>query len=229
MRIIFVRHGHPDYAKDCLTPLGVLQASAVAERLMSENISEIFASTMGRATETAQYTADRLTLPIHGLDFMREVRWGASDGASLAYGGHPWQTVAAMIGRGESIRSARWREEETFCHNVVLSHIDRITAGFDAWLSELGYVREGEHYRVVGDNTDRTVALFSHGGASTVVLSHLFGIPFPLLCNAVRPNFTAVTVLKLSDARGALVLPSIELLNDDRHLGRPELAVEFGQ
>ena len=229
MRIIFVRHGHPDYQKDCLTPLGLLQATAVAERLLSENISEIFASSMGRAVQTAQQTAQRLSLPVQPLDFMREVRWGSEDGTTLEYGGHPWQTVAAMIGRGDSIRSTSWQEEEPFCHNLVRSHIARITTGFDAWLAQLGYVREGEHYRVVGDNTDRTVALFSHGGASTVVLSHLFGIPFPLLANAVRPNFTAVTVLKLSDARGALVLPGIEILNDDRHLGRPEIACEFGQ
>ncbi len=28
MRIIFVRHGHPDYTNDCLTELGHLQAGA---------------------------------------------------------------------------------------------------------------------------------------------------------------------------------------------------------
>ena len=28
MRIIFVRHGHPNYRKDCLTELGHLQAKA---------------------------------------------------------------------------------------------------------------------------------------------------------------------------------------------------------
>ena len=229
MRILFIRHGHPDYHKDCLTPLGVLQASAVADRLAGENISEIYASTMGRATETAQHTADKLSLPIHGLDFMREVKWGSADGTELAFDGHPWRIIAAMVGRGESIRSANWRQEEPFCHNLVLSHIDRITTGFDEWFETIGYRREGEQYRVIGENTDRTIAIFSHGGASTVVLSHLFGIPFPQLSSAVRPNFTAVTILKLPDARGALVLPTIELLNDDRHLGRPEFAVDFGQ
>ena len=37
MRIIFVRHGHPNYEKDCLTDLGVLHAKAVAQRLKNEN------------------------------------------------------------------------------------------------------------------------------------------------------------------------------------------------
>ena len=32
MRIVFVRHGHPDYKNDCLTPLGHEQAKAAAAR-----------------------------------------------------------------------------------------------------------------------------------------------------------------------------------------------------
>lgn len=31
MRIIFVRHGEPDYQKDCLTDEGRVQAAAAAE------------------------------------------------------------------------------------------------------------------------------------------------------------------------------------------------------
>ena len=33
MRIVFVRHGEPDYGNDCLTPAGRIQALAAAERL----------------------------------------------------------------------------------------------------------------------------------------------------------------------------------------------------
>ena len=33
MRIIFVRHGEPDYVRDCLTDTGKEQAAAAAERL----------------------------------------------------------------------------------------------------------------------------------------------------------------------------------------------------
>lgn len=38
MRLILVRHGHPNYEIDCLTELGHLQAEAAAERLCSEGI-----------------------------------------------------------------------------------------------------------------------------------------------------------------------------------------------
>ena len=68
MRIIFVRHGEPDYARDCLTDEGRRQAAAAAERLAGEGISEIYASPCGRAMETARYTARRLGLPVVTLD-----------------------------------------------------------------------------------------------------------------------------------------------------------------
>ena len=52
MRLIFIRHGEPDYEKDCLTELGHKQAAAAAQRLLSEGIDEIYSSPQGRAFQT---------------------------------------------------------------------------------------------------------------------------------------------------------------------------------
>ena len=79
MRIIFVRHGHPDYKKDCLTELGHKQAEAAAERLKDEVISEIHASSCGRVYETAKHIAALHGLPVEKHDFMRELHWGTPD------------------------------------------------------------------------------------------------------------------------------------------------------
>ena len=59
MRIIFVRHGHPNYRQDCLTELGHLHAKAAAERLCEEKIDMIYSSTCGRAFETAEHIAQK--------------------------------------------------------------------------------------------------------------------------------------------------------------------------
>lgn len=40
MRIILVRHRHPDYATDTLTGLGHRHAAAAAQRLKDEEISD---------------------------------------------------------------------------------------------------------------------------------------------------------------------------------------------
>ena len=89
MRIIFVRHGHPNYEKDCLTELGQLHAAAAAERLAGEGITEIYSSTCGRAYETARHVADTLGLTVVPCDFMREISWGSVDGEPLDFNGHP--------------------------------------------------------------------------------------------------------------------------------------------
>ena len=41
MRIVFVRHGHPDYKNDCLTELGHKQAVAIAVFLLG-NLSRFY-------------------------------------------------------------------------------------------------------------------------------------------------------------------------------------------
>lgn len=53
-----MRHGEPNYEKDCLTQLGRVQARLAAERLLSEGISEVYSSPMGRAQQTAQAFCD---------------------------------------------------------------------------------------------------------------------------------------------------------------------------
>ena len=94
MRIIFVRHGEPDYVNDCITERGILQAKACAERLKDEGITEIYSSPCGRAKNTAQITADLLGLNVNVLDFMREIRWG---GEGIPDEGHVWTLGAKML------------------------------------------------------------------------------------------------------------------------------------
>lgn len=125
MRIIFVRHGHPDYKNDCLTPLGHEQAKAAAARLQNEKV--------------------------------------------------------------------------------------------DAWLSGLGYDREGEYYRVREAN-DQTIMLVSHGGSSSCVLSHLFNLPLPFVLKNIPANLTGITVVKMAGDVGSLISPKFEMVNDARHI-----------
>ena len=90
MRIIFVRHGEPDYDNDCLTENGIVQAQATAARLHDESISAIYASPMGRAMQTASFTASDHGLEVQPLEFMHEIDWGSKNGSPLEYDGHPW-------------------------------------------------------------------------------------------------------------------------------------------
>lgn len=218
MKIYFVRHGHPDYEKDCLTEIGHLQAAAAAERLKECGIEKVFSSTKGRAIQTAEHTAKMLGLEVVSYDFMREISWHSIDGTPILANGHPWRLSDISVAEGKTLTDKEWQGKEPYCKSEVVSSAKTVIEGLDAWLLELGYKREGEYYRVVGENTDKTVAMFSHGGSSSVALSHIFNIPFPQICGIVHPGFTSITVVELSNKIGELFSPLLLLLNDARHI-----------
>ena len=228
MKIVFVRHGHPNYELDCLTELGHQQAELCAERLKDEGITEIYSSTCGRAVETAQHTADKIGIPItKSFDFIREINWG-NDSMELPHRGHPWETVDDMIPAAESMIDPNWALTDRWKDNERLHHtIKTVADGIDDWLLSLGYKREGEYYRVVGENTDKTVAMFSHGGASAAWLAHLFNLTLPFTAMTFRIYYTGITVVTFPDTPGELVCPQIDLMNDCRHVTRGD--VYFGR
>ena len=228
MRIIFVRHGHPDYAHDCLTELGRQHAAAAALRLQDEGIEAIYSSTHGRAMETASHLADALHLPVTGCDFMREINWGSVDGEPLFADGHPWDTADRMVAQGESLMNPDWQNSETFRRNRVVQCVEKVAAGTDAWLATLGYTREGLYYRA-GKDTKHTIAAFGHGGASTAILAHLFNLPFPFVTSTMGPDYTGITIVELPDVEGALVKPRLEMLNDARHIRGLTVENYFGK
>ena len=217
MRMIFVRHGHPDYEKDCLTELGHRHAAAAAERLRNEGIERIYSSTCGRALETAQHLGELIGLTVTGCDFMREISWGDVDGKPYE-NGHPWTIADQMVARGEPLVDPAWRSHPEFCRNRLLDCCDKVAAGADAWLAELGYVREGGYYRVLPEPSFKTIAAFGHGGETAAMLTHLFNLPFPLACQAMGPDYTGIIIVDFPRRPGELVAPRFELMNDARHI-----------
>lgn len=225
MRIIFVRHGHPNYIEDCLTPLGHKHAAAAAERLKDEGICEIYSSTCGRAYETAGYVAGKYNLPIVKCEFMREISWGSVDNMPLEFDGHPWNTVDAMVTKGESMLSPKWASEEPFARNKMVGYVENIAVAVDEWLETLGYKREGLYYRVLETakegipvTTAKTIAVFGHGGAGSAIFSHLFNLPYPFVCTTLNQDYTGITIVEFPDTPGALVKPRFEIMNDARHI-----------
>ena len=222
MRIIFVRHGEPDYAHDCLTEQGRKQALAVAERLREEGIEEIWSSPLGRAAETAAPAAEVLGLPVKTLDFMRELHWGSVDGTPVPADGHPWDLADLLAAEGRDLTDPAWREHPYFSNNLVTAEADHVAQKIDEWLLTLGYERHGAYYRSIRpDNTQQTVALFCHGGSSAAAIGHMLNLPFPYACGLFHLEFTGITVIRLNRNPGVQTLPCLELANDGRHIRGP--------
>ena len=215
MRILFIRHGEPNYEKDCLTETGRQQAAAAAERLASEGITEIYASPCGRARETADFTAGLLGLPVTTLPYMHEISWG---GEEIPESGHPWTLSDWMITK-ENFDYSRddWREHPWFRTNRVLLYHNMISREIDTFLEKQGYRHDGRRFFCTESN-DKSIAIFSHGGSGACVLGHLLSLPFPYVCSVLPYDFTSIIILNFPDRAGEYVFPRVELFNDCAHI-----------
>ncbi len=219
MRIVFVRHGEPDYEHDCLTDLGHKQAECAALRLREEGIETIFSSPMGRAQQTAAAASRVLGLPVLTLPGMEEITWGSMTDAPLFDNGHPWGMANELVRRGENLNNPDWKNHPFYATNKARGEVDKVALVTDEWLAGLGYVRKGLYYENVRpDDRQFTVALFSHGGSSTAVLSHILNIPFPCLCGLLHLPFTGITILRFDRSPHTTAMPCLELAGDGRHL-----------
>ncbi|MCR4734533.1 MAG: histidine phosphatase family protein [Treponema sp.] len=219
MRLIFVRHGDPNYELDCLTELGHKQAKITAQRLLGEGIEAVFSSPQGRARQTAQPFLELSGIKnMQILDFMKEIRYGLEDDLyNPEYS--PWLYVDQLVNQGVDLQNPDWRNFPLFLDNTATIDIENVQNNTDKWLESLGYKREGLYYRnICKDNSQHSYVLFSHGGSSTALLSHILNIPFPLLCASLHIPHTGITILRFDRTPGKLSLPVIELMNDGNHL-----------
>lgn len=215
MRFLFIRHGEPDYVNDCLTATGKLQAQAASKRLADENIVEIYSSPLGRAQETASYTAKLLGKKIITLDFMREISWG---GELVPNDGHVWTLADRMLNEDNfDFYKQDWREHPYFKNNIVMSCYENIVAGIDDFLAEQGYRHEGRRFYCSQENK-KTIALFSHGGSGGVALSHILSMPFPYVLCVFPYTYTSIISVVLPSRAGEYVHPRVELFNDAAHI-----------
>ena len=224
MRLIFVRHGEPDYERDCLTENGKRQAECTAVRLQKEDISAVYASPMGRARETAGYTAKDHGLEIRVLDFMHEIDWGdriaanTEKGDKLPYEGHPWTLAYRMLTDSpEYVGDMGWDRHHFFRDNICMEYYRNVSDSFDKFLEEYGLVRKNGLYECVNECAD-TVALFAHGGSGAIMFSHVLSLSFPFVLTTMPYGVCSVSIIDFAGNRGELVIPRLELFNDMGHI-----------
>lgn len=181
MRLLIVRHGDPDYEIDGLTEKGKREATLLADRLQKEDISAIYCSPLGRAQLTAAPTAERLGLPVITCDWLIEFnrnenamvfrpREGTRDECC-------WDVLPAAVEELPDLyHPTRWRNVPFIRSTGVPAAYDTVCRSLDSFLSEYGYVRKGNSYRVTRSHHE-TVALFCHFGVTAVLLSHLMNCP----------------------------------------------------
>lgn len=199
MLLYFIRHGEPDYVNDTLTPYGILQAEETAKRLLTENMTHVYASPMGRAQLTAHIFADKAGLPVETLDWAHEL--GGESKTTFPDGKSKGMGIVSPV-HFHSKENLAVPFDDVFdtipgiCDTEFKGRYRFITDGLDKLLSEHGYEREENGaYRLVCPEESH-IAVFCHGAMIRSVVAHLLHIPYQYIASTFHEHHCGITLFR---------------------------------
>jgi len=221
MRLLFIRHGEPDYTNDTLTEKGMREAAFLAERGKDWKIDGFYVSCLGRARRTAEPLEKALGRQAVVLDWLQEFR-GRVDRKYGEKDGLPWDFLPAFwTGYPELYDKDRWYEAEVMQKSGDAPSVKEVyletCRELDALLKQWGYEREKGYYRVKG-NRDVTLVLVCHMGITFIMLSHLLGMAFPPLIHGCFLPPSSVTSVCSEEVEKGIAYFRCQGMGDVRHL-----------
>lgn len=245
MKLIFIRHGDPDYINDSLTETGVEEAKSLSEYICFPGIDEVYLSPLGRAVKTAGYSLEKLGIEPITLDWLEEfparfdpntspdARKAYRTALKLSADGDRyekrivWDMLPSYFGdHPELFDRYGWRESEIAKNSDMVEVYDRVAKSFITLLSEHGYNKNGDVFSVTEGNS-KTLAFFCHFGITSVFLSVLWNVsPFiPLQFLAMAP--TSVTELASEEREKGIAVFRTLRIGDISHLALSGLKPSF--
>lgn len=243
MKLIFIRHGEPDYSIDSLTQKGWKEADFLAKRTKDWQVTEFFCSPLGRAKDTATPTLKAHHRDAIILDWLKEFSYKIEDpttgriGVPWDFPASTWTTKPSMLDRND------WVHTDFLQQNPqIATEYPRVCSKFDGLLASYGYLRDGLYYRMpdaeerfitstVSKNgsisTDHlpceeykepTLVFFCHLGIICIILSHLINIPFPLLAHGFFLPTTSLTILSSEERWSNEAYFRVQAMGDVGHL-----------
>lgn len=254
MRLLFVRHGDPDYQNDCLNEIGLKEAQALAALRPQLDFGTCFVSPLGRSQETAAVALGRAVPGAKGieaadncrdqlttLDWLREfpALVDVNDAILLqdAYflnmmpdGSFKKRIVWDMypsyyIEHPDYSDCEDWRNTLVAHNSDIVAAYDYVIASFDKLLADRGYVRDGRHYRVEKESKE-TLTFFCHFGITCVLLSHMWNVsPFVPLQSLCMPT-SSITELYTEERQQGYAHFRATRIGDTTHLTMAGLKTE---
>ena len=233
MRILFIRHGDPDYEHDALTEKGKREAQLLADRLTKEEVKDFYVSPLGRARETGSYTLQRLGRSAQMKEWLQEfpaeVDVSQSEFLQKMYPDTrrredgfekriSWDMLPGFWGdTPEYFDRYAWRKTEVAAHSRLNQAYDEMAAGMDELLAEHGYFRDGSWYRTE-QGTNETIVCFCHFGVTCAILSYLWNVSPFILWHSLALAPTSVTEVFTEEREKGKVIFRATKVGDISHL-----------
>ena len=228
MRLIFVRHGDPDYENDTLTEAGWIEAKSVAKRIAridSEcgGIKNIYVSPLGRARDTASCSIDLLgRKDAITLDWLREfpARIHRPDNAQNK--NITWDWLPSDWTKEKCFYSADdWANNQVMKDGNVLEEYEKVCKGFDELMESHGYRLhagdDGYFYETIAPNND-TLVFFCHFGLESVLISHMINCSPMILWHNFCALPTSITTVVSEERRKGVASFRVTGFGDISHL-----------
>lgn len=215
MRLIIVRHGDPDYAKDSLTKKGWKEAELLSDRLAMLDVTAFYCSPLGRAKDTASFTLKKMNRQAEELDWLQEFRGKIRKGLKIS---SCWDRLPTeWVNNRDYYDYDKWYKTKLMKSYNVHKEYKWVCDGIDELLSKHGYEHSGGYYKVTNSNHD-TVVLFCHFGVECVILSHIFSCSPMVLWHNFVALPTSVTTLITEEREEGIAVFRCQQFGDISHL-----------
>lgn len=229
MKLLFIRHGDPDYERDSLTEDGIKEAELLRERMNKMPLDGAFVSPLGRAALTAEIALkDKAIVPTE-CGWLREFDATIVKPDSGAKG-VIWDLLPSYYAPNSQLRGESWDKCDLFKNSDASEKYANVAQKFDRLLCSLGYRRSDKIYKAEKPN-DKTYAFFCHFGIESVILSHVFDISPYVLLQSFCALPTSVTEIVTEERENGIAAFRCLFFGDVSHLyaaGRePSFAARF--
>ncbi|QOV19115.1 histidine phosphatase family protein [Blautia liquoris] len=219
MKLIFIRHGEPNYDIDSLTEKGWREAEYLSERTSRWDITDIYCSPLGRAQDTAAASLKKLDRKAVTCDWLKEFDSPIVDpqtGKQVL----PWDRKSDYLNtHPELFDLDGWHQSPDMISGNLKENYEYVTAKMDELLVKYGYRRDGYRY-LTEKNTHRddVVVCFCHLGITGALVSHLINVTPHQLWQGFFLAPTSVTVLGTEERTPGEAYFRCQMMGDTSHL-----------
>ena len=218
MKLIFIRHGDPDYEKDSLTEKGWREAEILAKRVAKWDIKQIYCSPFGRAQDTCSLSLKATGKEAITCDWLKEFYyrvWDEQEGEwTIA-----WDFFPRDFNNWDELHDKdKWDQTKIMKSGELDKHAREVYAGFDALLEKHGYRRNDRKFYDVIEHNDDNIVFFCHFGVTALIVSHLIGVAAPVLWQGMMMQPTSITVLGSEERIPGEASFRVQVFGDATHL-----------
>lgn len=246
MRLIFIRHGDPDYANDNLTEKGKREVELLTERVCkwfsteeSLKNADFYSSPLGRARATGAPALKKLNREAEVCEWLQEFpTWHEN---SKGEGLRTWDIMPDTY-----CEHKEFFDKDNWCHNdymgtMVPERYEQVCNGIDSILKKYGYIRNEKNFYTVQNPIpnrnwnnpieqyhltavkedypeEKTLVFFCHLGVMFTIISHLTSVSPMQLWQGFYVAPTSVTVLNSEERMEGMAWFRVERMGDTNHL-----------